>query len=163
MRNPLAAICLVCLALPATSRGDDSNAQAALQDVGAVLAWRLGPEAVEEWCRDPDPAGVAVRQTALQGWLEKNDERIKAVDARIAEVVPLMKLPSGNADPVEAVRQQVKALIFESLFAGKDPEETKAICKAEADPAAARWNSTGMPKIQISLSALYDWQTTRQK
>jgi hypothetical protein len=62
---------------------------------------------------------------------------------------------------VQAVRIQVEMMFLESTFKDKSPEETRAICKAEADPAKPRWNNTGMPHIQQSLSALYDWQVAQ--
>ncbi len=139
------------------------TSRAALQELGAVLTWRLGPEAIEGWCRKADPDGAEARKAALNAWHEKNAERIKAVDARVAEVVPLLKLPVADGDPVQAVHMQIEMMILESTFASKSPEETKAICKAEADPARPRWNDTGMPHIQQSLAALYDWQQAQKK
>ena len=54
-------------------------------------------------------------------------------------------------------------MILEPLFAKKSPEEAGAFCKAESDPARPRWNDTGMPHIQQSLAALYDWQQAQKK
>jgi hypothetical protein len=132
-----------------------------LQEVGALLAWRLGPQAIEAWCRNADPEGAGIRKAALDSWQQRNAERIKSVDARVAEVVPMLKLPIPDGDPVQAVRIQVEMMFLESTFKDKSPEETRAICKAEADPAKPRWNNTGMPHIQQSLSALYDWQVAQ--
>ena len=138
-----------------------ADQQAALQELGAVLAWRLGPGAIEGWCRSADPDGASARKAALDAWQQKNAERIKAVDARVAEVVPMLKLPV-EGDPVQAVRVQIEMMVLES-FANKNAEETRALCKAEADPARPRWNDTGMPQLQLSLAALYDWQQAREK
>jgi hypothetical protein len=159
----LPVIVLACGLLPAIARADNAADRAAIQDLGSVLAWRLGPEAVEVWCRNADPDGVAVRQAALQGWLEKNAARIKAVDDRVAEVVPLIHRSSDAQGAIAAIRNQVKDLVIETNFGAKSPREVAAICKAEADPSAARWTSTGMPQVQMSLSALYDWQVTRRE
>jgi hypothetical protein len=165
MRHPnnLLAILIGCtLALPAT-RAADPDTQDVAQEIGAVLAWRLGPEAVEEWCRSADPEGAEIRKQALQTWLKVNEARIKAVDSRIAEVVPLVFTEAPKASAIQTVHEQVKSLLFESLFQGKSPGEVRDLCKAEADPASSRWNNTGMPKVQLSLAALYDWQVTRTR
>ena len=124
---------------------------------GAVLAWRLGPETVEERCRGLDPEGNESRRSALQGWLDKNARLIKAVDERITEVAPMVVPPSKKADAVGAVRGQVKAILIEAIFSGT-PEEAVAFCKGEANPASPRWTSNGMPHVQNSLAALYDWK-----
>ena len=128
-----------------------------------MLAWRLTPEAVEEWCQKPDPEGVAIRQRALKTWQQANAERIAAVDARVAEVVPIVFPQAPQADVVREVRGQVKALIYESLFEGKTPDEMAALCMTEADPARPMWTDTGMPKLQLSLASLYDWQVAHGK
>jgi hypothetical protein len=146
-----------CLSLSAALRAADTDKQTAIQDLGAVLAWRLGPAAIEGWCRTADPDGAAARKAALDSWRQKNDERIKAVDARVAEVVPLLKLPLADGDPLQAVHRQIETMVLELNFASKSPEETRTFCKAEADPARPRWNDTGMPHIQQSLAALNDW------
>lgn len=161
MRPAFLAILLACLLMPAASVAEDADQNEVGQEIGAVLAWRLGPEAVEEWCQQADPDGVAIRKEALQGWLKANDGRIAAVDSRVAEIVPLVFPQAPKADVVREVRAQVKALIYESIFEGKTPAEMTAICKADADPARPRWNDTGMPKLQLSLAALYDWQVAR--
>ena len=157
------AIFVCCLSISAALRAADADSQAAIRELGAVLAWRLGPEAIEGWCRKADPDGAEARKAALNAWREKNDVRIKVVDARVAEVVPLLKLPLAEGDPVQAVHMQIEMMLLESTFANKSPEETKEFCKAEADPARPRWNDTGMPHIQQSLAALYDWQQTQPK
>ena len=150
------------LALPAV-RAADTGEQEAVQEIGAILAWRLGPEAVEEWCSSADPEGVEIRKAALQAWLKTNESRIAAVDSRIAEVVPLIFTEAPKESAVQTVHEQVRTLLFESLFQGKSPDEVRALCKAEADPARPRWNNTGMPNVQLSLAALYDWQVRRSK
>ena len=78
----LAAICVV---LTAPSQAADSGLQAMMQDLGAVLAWRLGPEAIEERCQAADPEGVAIRKKAASDWLDKNADLIRQVDVRVAE------------------------------------------------------------------------------
>ena len=129
-----------------------------------MLTWRLGPEAIEGWCRKADPDGAEARKSALYAWHEKYAERIKAVDARVAEVVPLLKLPVKDGDdPVQAVHIQIHMMLLEPLFAKKIPRRTRTFCKAEADPARPRWHDTGMPHIQQSLAALYDWQQAQKK
>ena len=75
----------------------------------------------------------------------------------MAQVVPLLKLPV-EGDPIEAVHMQIEMMLLDSTFAKKSAEETRAFCKGEADAARPRWNDTGMPHIQQSLAALYDWQ-----
>ena len=150
-------ILLCCLLVFASAPAADEDKQVALQELGAVLAWRLGPQAIEGWCRAADPDGAPVRKAALDAWSQKNSERIKAVDARVAEVVPLLKLPV-EGDPVQAVHVQIEKMVLESAFAKMSPEETRTYCQAEADPSRPRWNDTGMPKLQLSLAALYDWQ-----
>jgi hypothetical protein len=157
------AILVFCLSMSPALRAADTGMQAAIQELGAVLAWRRAPEAIEGWCRNVDPDGAAARKAALDSWRQKNDERIKAVDTRVAEVVPLLKLPVADADPVQAVHMQIDTMLLESTFASKSPDESRAFCKEEADPARPRWNDTGMPHIQQSLAALYDWLQTQKK
>lgn len=157
------AILVCCLSLSAASHSAESDKQVVLQELGAVLAWRLGPEAIERRCRNADPDGAAARKAALDSWRQKNDERIRAVETRVAEVVPLLKLPLADGDPVQAVHVQIENLLLESVFANKNAEQTRAFCQQEADPARPRWNDTGMPHIQQSLAALYDWQQTQKK
>jgi hypothetical protein len=123
-----------------------------------VLAWRLGPEAVEEACRAVDPAGAEARAKALKAWEENNAALIKEVDEQVADVVPLAFPAPAELDSVVAVREQVKEMIVEPMVLGKAPEETAAICKAMADPTHPRWNSNGMPQVKLALSTLYDWQ-----
>ena len=65
------AILFCCLSLSAALRAAETDKQTAIQDLGAVLAWRLGPEAIEGWCRNADPDGAAARKAALDSWRQK--------------------------------------------------------------------------------------------
>jgi hypothetical protein len=163
MRNVVLTILAACLLLPALTLADDDEEKDVAREIGAVLAWRLGPEAVAERCQSSDPDGTEVRKNALKVWLEKNDALIKAVDARVAEVVPLIYKPPANVDAVQAVRAQVRSILLESIFEGKDASASTAICKEEANPTSPRWNNPGMPHVQESLAALYDWKTKQAK
>jgi hypothetical protein len=155
------AILAGCLLAPAFSRADDADKQEVGRELGSALAWRLGPEAVEEACRAIDPAGAEARAKALKAWLEKNATLIKEVDTRVAEVVPLAYPTPADVDVVQAVRGQVKKIVLEPLLSGRPPEEAVAICKAEADADNPRWKSNGMPHVQEALAALYDWKIQR--
>jgi hypothetical protein len=163
MRHVVLAILLACCtsALSRAEDNDDSAEQEVAREIGAVLAWRLGPEAVEEACKGPDPGGAEARKKALENWLNKNESLIKSVDGRVAEVVPLIYSPPPNVDAVQAVRQQVKQILLEPMLQEKTAEEVTAICKAEADPAGRRWNDPGMPHVQMALATLSDWQTQK--
>jgi hypothetical protein len=154
------ALLVLALAFPATSGAADADKHALARDLGAVLAWRLGPESVEERCESADPEGAAIRKKALKDWLEKNAELIKQVDARVAEIVPLAYPSASDVDNTPRVRAKIKAILLEEMFSGKTPEESVAICKAEANPASPRWNNSGMPQVPTSLAALYDWKTS---
>jgi hypothetical protein len=154
------ALLLAALAVPAISRAEDADKHALARDLGAVLAWRLGPESVDEQCRGADPEGVEIRKKALEDWLEKNAALIKEVDDRVAEVVPVAYPSASNVDNTSRVRAKIKAILIEEIFSGKTTEETAAICKAEANPASPRWNNSGMPQVPTSLAALYDWKTS---
>jgi hypothetical protein len=48
MRTFKIAIFVGCLLAPAFSPAADDELEAVAQDLGAVLAWRLGPESVEK-------------------------------------------------------------------------------------------------------------------
>ena len=162
MNARIAFLCAAVLAAwTSTSRAADSDQQAMMQDLGAVLAWRLGPEAVEERCQAADPEGVAARKKALADWLDKNASLIGQVDARVSEVVPLAYPPKNGVDNTPRVRAKIKAILLEEIFSGKSAEEATAICKTEANPSSPRWNSNGMPQVPTSLAALFDWQTAR--
>lgn len=158
MRKLALLIFVSALLAPAISRAQETDGQVLARELGAVLAWRLGPEAVEETCRAQDPAGTEVRQKALKEWLAKNAELIGSVDTRVAAIAPLIFPKSTGAEAVQSVRGQVKQILLEAIFSEKTPEETAAICKSEANPASPRWNNSGMPQVPVSLAALYDWQ-----
>jgi hypothetical protein len=158
---PASLLLIATFFVPEYSRAADGGKQQVARDLGAILAWRLGPEAVEERCRVEDPEGSETRRKSLLAWLDKNAALIKSVDERVAEVVPLAYPVRANVDAVQAVRTQVKTILLEELTAGKTPEQLKAICKAEANPASPRWNSNGMPHVAQSLAGLYDWKTSQ--
>jgi hypothetical protein len=149
------------LLVPHEVSAGEATAQEAGKELGAILAWRLGPEAVEEQCRAADPEGAQVRKEALNTWLAKNEPLIKAVDSRVADIVPQIQRASPGSDPVPAVREQVRKIFLESVFAGKSPEESAALCKTEANPAHPRWNHNGLPHVRQSLAALDDWEIRR--
>ncbi len=158
------AISAASLLMPTPSRAAGGDKQVVGREIGAVLGWRLGPEALEERCRVADPEGVEARQKLLQVWREKNARLIESVDTRIAEIVPLISPPSTSVDAsVQAVHAQVKQLILEPIFSGRSPEESTTICKTESNPTSARWTSNGLPHVQQSLAALYDWKTAREQ
>jgi hypothetical protein len=159
VRKLLAPFFLGCLCLAGRAYASEGDIG---REIGAVLGWRLGPEALEERCREADPAGVEVRAAALKAWQEKNKARLQQVDERVAEILPMLELPAADGDPVHAVREQVKAIFIEHVFSGKNPEQVAALCRAEADPKSVTWNSTGMPHIQMSLAALYDWKVKQE-
>ena len=68
--------------------------------------------------------------------------------------------PQAIVDNTPRVRAKIKAILLEEIFSGKTPEESTAICKAEANPASPRWNNSGMPQVPTSLAALYDWKAS---
>lgn len=152
-----------CLLAPhvAGAGAEEATAQEAGKELGAILAWRLGPEAIEEHCRAADPDGAQVRKDALNAWLAKNEQLIKAVDSRVASIIPQIQPPSAGNDPVLTVREQVRKIFLESVFAGKSLEEITALCKAEANAAHPRWNHNGLPHVRQSLAALDDWEIRR--
>ncbi len=154
-------IAAVSLLAPALSQADDSDKQEVGRELGAALAWRLGPVAVERACRSADPGGAEFRANALKTWLEKNAALIKEVDERVAEVVPLAYPSPANVDAVEAVRRQVTEIILEPMLSASSPQDVVAICKAEADPDNPRWKNNGMPHVKAALAALYDWKIQR--
>ena len=99
---------VAALFVPGYSRAADGGKQQVARDLGAILAWRLGPEAVEERCRVEDPEGIEARKKSLQAWLDKNAALIKSVDERAAEVVPLAYPVRANVDAVTLVRAQAR-------------------------------------------------------
>ena len=157
MKNRMLALLLLALAAPAILRAADTSRH----DLGAVLAWRLGPESVEEHCRSADPEGVGIRKQALKDWLEKNAALIKEVDDRVAEVLLIVFPSSTSAVSMRRMSAKIRTILLEEIFSGKTAEETVAICKAEANPASPRWNNSGMPDVPTSLAALYDWKMSQ--
>jgi len=131
-----------------------------VKEIGAVLGWRLGPEAIVEHCRAVDAAGVAARDKLLQDWQSKNGELIKAVDSRVAEIAQLLDPNKPPGDLVASLHQQVGKLVVEGMFAEKSDDESRGLCEAETDATGPRWKNTGIRGVQQSLAALYDWKVT---
>lgn len=157
LRLSTAALLVFCMTLPMAPRAQESGGQQLARELGSALAWRLGAATVEEKCRAFDPDGNGVRAQALKNWQQKNAALIAAVDSRVAEVVAVVYPDKKIDDAVVDVREQVKGILVDALLADKKPEEIKTLCAAEADPARPRWTSNGMPHVQESLAALYDW------
>jgi hypothetical protein len=141
---------LVAAMLTAQLARADDDTQEAFRDIGAVLGWRLAPEAVEERCHAVDPDGTDVRKKALAEWLRKNQARIELVDSRVAEVVPLLIDGQETDTAIRAVREQVRKMLLEPV--------SLESCKAVADPTDTLWTSNGVPQVPESLAALYDWK-----
>ena len=158
MRTLRAAMLSGLGCLPTFADAADPARQEAIQELGSVLAWRMGPETVEEACRPLDPEGVAARKQSLDAWLAKNAPLIGEVDTRVAAVAPALYAKPTSTDVVKAIRAQIRSLLLEVNFDGLSEEDRKAKCRAEADPASPRWNNPGMPQVKISLAVLYDWQ-----
>jgi hypothetical protein len=163
MRRLMLSMMFVTAQLSAVSVAADDHDQSVIQDLGATLGWRLAPQLVEEQCRSVDPGGADARKKLLQTWVDKNDAQIKAVDAAVAEIAPLLNENANGADMVQAVRRQVASLLQDSIFEGKKGDEIKDICKKETDPANPRWTNSGMPDVQQSLAAMYDWKIRHGK
>jgi hypothetical protein len=163
MKKLLLKLVVAVALLPAVSLAADDKDQDVVQDLGAVLGWRLGPQLVEERCRSVDPEGADARKKLLQTWLDKNGGQIKAVDDRVAEIAPLLDPNANGADMVQAVRRQVAALLQDSIFAGKKGDDLKDFCRKETDAKNPRWSNTGMPDVQESLAAMYDWKIRQEK
>jgi hypothetical protein len=157
---------LACGALApafAFSADSDDGVADVGREIGAVLGWRLGPEVIEEKCRDADPAGAEARGKALQTWQQKNATLIQSVDDRVAEVVPLAYPAPSPESVIAAVRAKVKQLLLETVSAEGDAAKLKSACEAEANPSRPLWHSNGIPHVHNSLAALYDWKTQRGK
>lgn len=153
MRNwRMSGIVLLALLTP-VSRAGDPGTVAVGRELGSVLAWRLGPGAVEAACRDIDPDGAEARQKSLKAWLEKNAKLIQQVDERVAEVVPLIRPTSGDVG-VQALHRQVTKILLEPV--------DLAYCKEVADPANSLWTNNGMPHVVAGLAELYDWKVQRE-
>lgn len=157
----MAALAVLGGLLAPSARADAQDDSTAAKNIGAVLAWRLGPEVVEERCRGADPAGVEVRQAALRAWLAKNAALIRSVDERIVEVVPLLSPKQPKEEVLAMVRSRIRDMILEPLAAAKNPEDIAALCKSEADSAKPRWNNNGMPMVAVALAELYDWKVKK--
>jgi len=162
MRKPLLTMFAVFLGLAGQSVAADDEAADVGRDIGALLGWRLGPEELEERCRDADPDGAKIRADALKTWQQKNDARIKQVDERVSEVVALLGQPGSKEDTLATVRAQVKGIFLDNVFGGKSAAQVTELCRAEADPNSVTWTSNGMPAIQQSLAELYDWKMKQQ-
>jgi hypothetical protein len=163
MRHPVHVFLACCAMASSFALAADSAAQDVGREIGALLAWRMGPELVEEKCREADPAGIDAREKALKTWHEKNAALIKTVDERIAEVTPLAYPSPDPAKTVAAVRAKVKEILLETISAEGDAAQLAAACKQDANPASTRWTSNGKSQVHNSLAALYDWKTQTQK
>jgi hypothetical protein len=133
------------------------------REIGAILAWRLGPEIVVEKCAEVDSGGVEARAAALRSWQAKNASLIATVDERIAEIVPLAYPAPPGADPVVIVRAQVKKILLETVSADSDGQQLAEACRRDADPKSKRWADAGKSQVHNSLAALYDWKVQREK
>jgi len=92
-----------------------------------------------------------------------NDDLIRAVDSRVAEVVPLLD-PKTPADAlIASLHEQVGKLLVESTFEGKSDEEARAICKSEADASAPRWKIDDEKRLQQSLARLHQWKVAHSQ
>jgi len=151
------------LQLALKSLRDDDGTSGVIKDLGAALGRRLGPEAIVEHCRSIDVNGVAARDKLLANWRELNDDLIRAVDSRVAEVVPLLD-PKTPADAlIASLHEQVGKLLVESTFEGKSDEEARAICKSEADASAPRWKIDDEKRLQQSLARLHQWKVAHSQ
>ena len=148
------AVLWVALKSPAAEPGT----REVLQEIGAALAWRLGPETIEEACRSIDPDNTDARKKALEAWRVKNGALIREVDSRVEEVVPVLNPKAPAADSVKALRSSVKALLLETHFGELGDEQKVQLCKSVSNPADERWNDNGMPHVQQALAVLYDWK-----
>lgn len=163
MRHRIRALLACCAVAPLGALAADPGNAELGREMGAILAWRLGPEIVEEKCREADPAGIEAREQALKSWQNKNAALIKTVDERVAEVAPLAYPSPDPAKTVAAVRAKVRELMLETLSAPGDAAKLAAACKHDANPASARWSSNGVSQVHNSLAALYDWKTQIEK
>ena len=140
------------------SNAAEPGTREVLQEIGAALAWRLGPEAVEETCRSLDAGGAEARAKALEAWRVKNGALIRAVDSRVEEVVPVLNPKAPATDAVKAMRSSVKAMLVETQFGELSPEQKIHYCQSISTPTDKRWNDNGMPHVQQALAVLYDWK-----
>jgi endoglucanase len=152
-----AALQLTLKSLGASAQAGNADGSVA-RELGAVLGWRLGPESVVAHCRGLDPEGVAARDKLLADWKSQNGELIKAVDGRVAEVVPLLDSKKPPDAVNASLRDHVSKLVVETTFAGKSEVEARDVCRTETDPSRPRWKNSGMRNVQQSLAALHDWK-----
>ena len=148
----------VGLVLAVNSPAAEPGTREVLQEIGAALAWRLGPETIEEACRSLDPDNGDARKKALDAWRLKNGALIREVDSRVEEVVPVLNPKAPAADSVKALRSSVKALLLETHLGELGDEQKVQFCKSVSNPADERWNDNGMPHVQQALAVLYDWK-----
>ena len=163
MRHSIHVVVACCAIAPPMALAADSPAQEVGREIGAILAWRIGPELVEERCRAADPGGIEARERALKTWRDKNAALIVTVDERLAEIIPLVYPSPDPAKAVAAVRAQVKEILLETISAEGDEAKLEAACKEDANPASTRWSSNGVSQVHNSLAALYDWKMQTQK
>ncbi len=163
-------LCLaLCTLLAQTVSAQDAEPASPLdrnevaRELGSLLAWRMGPESVEEWCRKVDPEGNAARAKAVKEWKTRNADLIKQVDERVAEVVPLVYEPPAGEEPVAAVHKQIKAIMHEDMVEKSSAEELRQNCQAEAKPDNPRWKHSSVREVQQALAALYDWKVQLEK
>ena len=159
----MAALCAQSVYAQELEAPPEQDQSEVARELAALLAWRLGPEAVFEWCKDADPEGNAARSKEVTGWLTRNADLIKQVDERVAEVIPLVYSPPPGVDAIPAVHAQIKSILHEGLVEGKSPEELKTNCQAEAKHDNPRWANPGMRHVQQSLAVLYDWKFRLEK
>jgi hypothetical protein len=133
------------------------------RELASLLAWRLGPEAVKDWCREVDPEGHAALDKAVKDWLARNTDLIRQVDVRVAEIVPLVYSPPPGVDAVPAVHAQIRSILHEALVEGKSPAELRTHCQAESKPDNPRLANSGMRTVHQSLAVLYDWKIRLEK
>ena len=158
MRIVFVSLMFVGLLLAVNSPAAEPGTREVLQEIGAALAWRLGPETIEEACRSLDPDNGDARKKALDAWRVKNGALIREVDSRVEEVVPVLNPKAPAADSVKAVRTNVKALLLEKHFGELHADQKVQFCKEVSNPADKRWNDNGMPHVQQALAVLYDWK-----
>jgi hypothetical protein len=101
-----------------TLRGDGGTGNV-IKELGVVLGWRLGPQAIVEHCRSLDPGGAAARDKLLADWRSLNDDLIGAVDGTVAEVVPLLDRKTPPETLIATLQGQVGKLLVETTFEGK--------------------------------------------
>ena len=157
MRRIFLSVSLAVLAATGSSAAAPGTREV-LQELGAALAWRLGPQTVEETCRSLDPDGNDARAQALEAWRVKNGTLIAEVDTRVEEVVPVLNPKVPAAESVKALHASVRALLLDAHFGELRDDQKVRYCQSTANPADKRWNDNGMPHVQQALAVLYDWK-----